>query len=54
MHPFLVSYGFEDLDRLTAKIGVPEELISRTPDELCERIRHALDLTELVTLAKPA
>jgi phosphoglycolate phosphatase len=56
MHPFIVSYGFEDFDRLTAKIGVPEELISRTPDELCERIRHALDLNlaELVTLAKPA
>ncbi len=45
MHPFMVSYGFEDHDRLTAKFEVPEEVISRTPDELCARIRHAFDLT---------
>lgn len=45
MHPFMVSYGFEDHERLTTKFEVPEEIISRTPDELCERISHALDLT---------
>ncbi|MGA7980677.1 MAG: HAD family hydrolase [Chromatiaceae bacterium] len=44
MHPFIVSYGFEDFRRLTRKIGVPEEIISRTPDELCQRVCHALDL----------
>ena len=44
MHPFMVSYGFEDHDRLTKKFDVPDEVISRTPDELCGRIRHALDL----------
>jgi phosphoglycolate phosphatase len=44
MHPFIVSYGFEDFDRLTTKIGVPPELISRAPDELRDRIAHALDL----------
>lgn len=42
MHPFMVSYGFEDHDRLTTKFDVPDEIISRTPEELCERIRHAL------------
>ena len=44
MHPFMVSYGFEDHDRLTQKFAVPAEVISRTSDELCIRIRHALDL----------
>jgi phosphoglycolate phosphatase len=44
MHPFMVSYGFEDHDRLTAKFDVPPEVISRTSKELCERVRHALDL----------
>lgn len=44
MHPFMVSYGFEDHDRLTAKFDIPEELISRTPYELCRRVRHGLDL----------
>lgn len=44
MHPFMVSYGFEDYDRLTGKIGVPPELISRDPQELRERVLHALDL----------
>ena len=39
-----VSYGFEDRDRLTAKYEIPHELISRIPDELCRRVRHALDL----------
>ena len=44
MHPFMVSYGFEDHDRLTTKFEIPDELISRTSDELCQRVRHALDL----------
>lgn len=44
MHPFMVSYGFEDHDRLTGKFEIPQELISRTSAELCCRIRHALDL----------
>jgi phosphoglycolate phosphatase len=44
MHPFMVSYGFEDHDRLTTKFEIPDELISRTSDELCLRVRHALDL----------
>jgi len=44
MHPFIVSYGFEDHDRLTTKFEIPPELISRTSGELCCRIRHALDL----------
>ena len=44
MHPFMVSYGFEDHDRLTEKFAVPHDVISRTPAELCHRMRHALDL----------
>jgi phosphoglycolate phosphatase len=46
MHPFMVSYGFEDYDRLTNKFAIPPELISRTSDELCGRVRHALDLAQ--------
>jgi phosphoglycolate phosphatase len=44
MHPFIVSYGFEDYARLTKKFDVPEAVISRTPQELCTRVRHALDI----------
>jgi len=44
LHPFMVSYGFEDHDRLTRKFDVPAEVISRTSEELCARVRHALDL----------
>lgn len=44
MHPFMVSYGFEDHNRLTSKFDIPGEVISRTPDELCRRVRHALAL----------
>jgi len=42
MHPFMVSYGFEDFERLTGKIGVPGELISKSPLELHQRVNHAL------------
>lgn len=44
MHPFIVSYGFEDHRRLTERFNVPEEVISRTPQELSARVRHGLDL----------
>ncbi len=44
MHPFMVAYGFESFDRLTKKIGVPEELISRHPLEFKQRILHTFDL----------
>jgi phosphoglycolate phosphatase len=44
MHPFMVSYGFEDYDRLTIKHAVPAEIIARTPDELSRRVMHALGL----------
>lgn len=44
MHPFIVSYGFEDHKRLTKKFEVPDEVISRTPEEFCARVRNALDL----------
>jgi phosphoglycolate phosphatase len=44
MHVFMVSYGFEGHARLTEKFQVPEEVISRTPEALCARVLHALDL----------
>ena len=44
MHPFMVSYGFEDHNRLTTKFDIPEEVISRTSADLCRRVRHALQL----------
>jgi phosphoglycolate phosphatase len=44
MHPFMVSYGFEDHQRLTDKFDIPEALIARTPAELCARVTHALQL----------
>lgn len=44
MHPFMVSYGFEDYLRLTEKFEIPDEVISRTPQELCQRVLHAVDL----------
>lgn len=44
MHPFMVSYGFEDHQRLTVKFEVPEELISRTPDALCQRVLNGLGI----------
>jgi phosphoglycolate phosphatase len=44
MHPFMVSYGFEDHKRLVKKFEVPEEVISRTPAEFSSRVLHAMDL----------
>jgi len=44
MHPFIVSYGFESHKRLTKKFDVPAEIISRTSEELCGRVLHAMDL----------
>ena len=46
IHPFMVSYGFEDFERLTMKIGVPPEIISKSPSELHHRISHALELDQ--------
>ncbi|MGB0723486.1 MAG: HAD family hydrolase [Gammaproteobacteria bacterium] len=44
IHPFMVSYGFENHSRLTRKIGVPEELISTSPAQLRERVCQCLDM----------
>lgn len=46
MHPFMVSYGFESLDRLINKIGVPPELISNTPLQLRQRLLHGLGIDD--------
>lgn len=43
--PLMVSYGFEDYERLAGKFGIPDPLISRTPRELADRLGHALDLS---------
>lgn len=40
----MVSYGFEDYERLAGKFGIPDPLISRTSGELASRLVHALDL----------
>lgn len=48
MHCFMVSYGFEDYTRLTEKFSVPEDVISRTPLELCHRVTHALEIDPVV------
>lgn len=47
MHPFMVSYGFESLERLENKLGVAAELISHTPRELRQRLLHALDVDDV-------
>lgn len=44
MYPFMVSYGFEDFQRLTGRHGIPAEVIASTPAELCVRVSHALGL----------
>ena len=44
MHAFIGSYGFEDYTRLTKKFQVPEDVISRTPEDLSIRVHHALDI----------
>ncbi|NWG86410.1 MAG: HAD family hydrolase [Hydrogenophilaceae bacterium] len=44
MHPFIVSYGFESLERLTRKFAIPEEVISQDPQAFGNRVRHALDM----------
>ncbi len=45
MHPFVVSYGFENATRLTKKFEVPDEVISISPPEFIHRLGHALNLT---------
>jgi phosphoglycolate phosphatase len=45
IYPFMVSYGFEDHERLVQKHGVPPEVIARTPYELTQRMLHALGLS---------
>lgn len=44
MHPFIVSYGFENYARLTRKFAIPTVLISASPASLSARLRHALDM----------
>jgi phosphoglycolate phosphatase len=44
IYPFVVAYGFEDRERLTGDFGVPHEVVSASPEEFAERLRHALEL----------
>ena len=44
MHPYMVSYGFENYLRLTNKFEIPEDIISRTPQDLCERVLDGLEI----------
>ncbi len=45
MHPFIVSYGFESMERLTEKYEIPLELISDTPESMVNRLFHTLSMT---------
>jgi hypothetical protein len=45
MHPFIVSYGFEDNLRLINKFKVPSEVISKTPTEFVSRLANALNIS---------
>jgi phosphoglycolate phosphatase len=42
MHPMIVSYGFESFERLTEKYEIPHAIISRQPNDLTQRLVHAL------------
>jgi len=44
MNPLVVSYGFENYERLVNNFDIPVETISRTPQELLARLCHTLDL----------
>lgn len=44
MHPFIVSYGFENAERLIAGFGVPADVVAHSPAELVSRLLHALDI----------
>ena len=44
MHPFIVSYGFEDAERLIAGFGVPADVVADSPMDLAVRLLNALDL----------
>lgn len=44
MQPLMVSYGFEDHERLVGNFNIPDELVSNSPRELADRLCHALDL----------
>ena len=44
MIPLIVSYGFENLERLTSKYEIPNEIISTSPETLGVRLLHALGL----------
>jgi phosphoglycolate phosphatase len=48
MHPFMVSYGFEDFERLHVRHEIPAEVIVASPDALALRVTHALDLLSAV------
>jgi phosphoglycolate phosphatase len=48
LHPFMVSYGFESRERLEKQAGVAPELIADTPEQLCQRLLHALDIEAAV------
>ena len=46
MHPFIVSYGFESIERLTEKYEIPPEIISDSPESMVNRLFHSLSMTE--------
>lgn len=53
MHPLVVAYGFEDFERLVDGFDIPDDVISKTPAELSQRLCHTLDLESLTSPALP-
>ncbi|WP_052190564.1 HAD family hydrolase [Chitinibacter sp. ZOR0017] len=50
LNPVIVSYGFEDYQRLHRKYAIPDEQIVRSPAQLCARMSHTLELPSMVRL----
>jgi phosphoglycolate phosphatase len=44
LQSIIASYGFEDYQRLVESFNIPPEVIAKTPAEMANRLRHALDL----------
>lgn len=44
IRPFIGSYGFESHKRLSVKFEIPEGFLSSRPEELIQRVIHALDI----------
>jgi phosphoglycolate phosphatase len=53
MHPFIVSYGFESLERLAQKFEIPGMSFYDSPQQFSQRLLHALYPFEHVLSPSP-